>query len=257
MYGVGAPPSSNITVETIVTVAPPALPVYVQPDAPGPEYIWTPGYWAYDNFFEDYYWVPGTWVRAPRPGYLWTPGYWYWGGGRFIFSQGYWGSHIGFYGGINYGWGYSGRGYRRNVTNVTNITNNTTSYSGGPGGIKAQPTTEERAAMKEKHIPATAEQKMHVQAARKNPALRASMNHGKPAIAATARLGVFKGKGVVEAKQAGAFYNKTNASAKRAAAKHAAAKHKPAPRPHKKPKPEENPKGEIKKPEDLKDQSGQ
>jgi hypothetical protein len=48
-----------------ITVAPPALPVYVQPVCPGENYIWTPGYWAYSDDDEDYYWVPGTWVLVP------------------------------------------------------------------------------------------------------------------------------------------------------------------------------------------------
>ncbi len=221
MYGNGAPnPTPQVTV---VTIPPPALPVYVQPDPPDSNYIWTPGYWRYDYFFQDYYWVPGTWVLAPTPGYLWTPGYWGWSRGHFVFNDGYWGVHIGFYGGINYGHGYGGRGFsgggwnngtfvnrRVNETNITiNITNNNSSFNGGAGGVQAQPTSQERAAMHERHVPATAEQKIQVQAARKNPALRASANHGKPAIAATARPGVFKGKGVVAAKRAGAFYNKT------------------------------------------------
>ena len=46
--------------------APPALPVYEQPLCPGEGYLWTPGYWAYDNDYGDYYWVPGTWVMAPE-----------------------------------------------------------------------------------------------------------------------------------------------------------------------------------------------
>ena len=57
-----------------VAVGPPALPVYVQPIAPGPGYIWTPGYWAWSP--DGYYWVPGTWVLPPEVGFLWTPGYW-------------------------------------------------------------------------------------------------------------------------------------------------------------------------------------
>ena len=94
-----------------VSFGPPALPVYEQPICPEDGYIWTPGYWAYDDD-DGYYWVPGTWVEAPQPGYLWTPGYWGWGDeGVFIFHDGYWGEHVGFYGGINYGYGYSGRGY--------------------------------------------------------------------------------------------------------------------------------------------------
>src|ERR1700752_3690639 len=94
-------------VSVSVTIAPPPLPVYVQPVCPGEGYIWTPGYWAYD---EDagYYWVPGTWVLAPRVGYLWTPGYWGWERGGYLWHVGYWGPHVGFYGGGNYGFGFGG-----------------------------------------------------------------------------------------------------------------------------------------------------
>ena len=31
--------------------------------------------------------------------------------GVFVFHRGYWGTHVGFYGGVNYGFGYIGRGY--------------------------------------------------------------------------------------------------------------------------------------------------
>ena len=92
-----------------VAFGPPALPVYEQPICPGDGYIWTPGYWAWDG--NEYYWVPGTWVEAPEVGYLWTPGYWGWGDNAFFFHEGYWGPHVGFYGGINYGFGYGGYGY--------------------------------------------------------------------------------------------------------------------------------------------------
>ena len=47
-----------------VRIGPPPLPVYTQPLCPGEGYIWTPGYWAWDDD-EGYYWVPGTWVLAP------------------------------------------------------------------------------------------------------------------------------------------------------------------------------------------------
>ena len=99
---------SNAAVYLSVTIAPPALPVYEQPLIPGPGYIWTPGYWAWGP--EGYYWVPGTWVLAPFAGALWTPGYWGWGEGAYIWHAGYWGPHVGFYGGISYGFGYTGFG---------------------------------------------------------------------------------------------------------------------------------------------------
>src|SRR5262252_8074275 len=47
-----------------VSFGPPVLPVYAQPVAPGPGYIWAPGYWGWSG--DDYYWVPGTWVIAPQ-----------------------------------------------------------------------------------------------------------------------------------------------------------------------------------------------
>ncbi len=102
------PASSFAGVFLSITVAPPILPVYAQPVCPGDGYLWTPGYWAYGE--AGYFWVPGTWVLAPRPGFLWTPGYWGWGGGFYAWHGGYWGPHVGFYGGVNYGYGYGGVG---------------------------------------------------------------------------------------------------------------------------------------------------
>src|SRR5260221_1491072 len=89
-----------------ITIAPPELPVYEQPEIPAPGYIWTPGYWAYGP--DGYFWVPGTWVEPPAVGLLWTPGYWGWHDGNYGWNAGYWGPHIGFYGGVNYGYGYGG-----------------------------------------------------------------------------------------------------------------------------------------------------
>jgi len=91
------------------TEAPPPLPQYVQPPAPGDGYIWTPGYWAWGPY--GYYWVPGVWVEPPYESALWTPGYWGFYGGRYLWYPGHWGFHIGWYGGINYGFGYVGFGY--------------------------------------------------------------------------------------------------------------------------------------------------
>ena len=100
---------AQIAVGISVHIGPPALPVYAQPVCPGVGYIWTPGYWSYGP--DGYFWVPGTWVMAPTPGLLWTPGYWGWAGGVYVWHGGYWGPHVGFYGGINYGFGYGGVGF--------------------------------------------------------------------------------------------------------------------------------------------------
>jgi WXXGXW repeat (2 copies) len=208
------PVASFAQVSVAITIAPPELPVYAQPICPGDGYIWTPGYWAYGP--DGYYWVPGTWVEPPQVGFLWTPGYWGWGGAAFIFHEGYWGPHVGFYGGINYGYGYVGRGYEGgrwdgghfyynravNNVNVTVVHNvyetrvtethvTRVSYNGGHGGIEERPTREEETYSHERHDPPREVQTQHVEAARANPELRASANHGKPPIAATSKPGAF------------------------------------------------------------------
>jgi hypothetical protein len=212
-----------------VRFGPPALPIYAQPLCPGPGFMWTPGYWGW-NDDGGYYWVPGTWVVAPV-GLLWTPGYWGWGGGFYAWHAGYWGPHIGFYGGINYGFGYGGVGfvggewrggaffYNRAVTNVsvTSVTNvythtvvvneNHTAFNGGEGGLAARPTPAEEAAEHEQHTPALAEQTQHEHLASQNRANFASENHGSPAVAATARAGDFSSHSAVSARAAGSEYH--------------------------------------------------
>jgi WXXGXW repeat (2 copies) len=207
-----------------IVIAPPVLPVYVQPAIPAPGYIWTPGYWAYGT--DDYYWVPGTWVQPPTVGLLWTPGYWGWNNGVYAWNVGYWGPTIGFYGGVNYGFGYGGVGYEGgawrggvfsynrtvnnfggvNITNVYNktviVNNNRVAFNGGAGGIATRPTLQEQAAMREQHTPATALQAQHEHTASLSRENFASVNHGAPAVAATSRAGEFSGRGVVGARGA-------------------------------------------------------
>jgi hypothetical protein len=221
--------AASAQIRITVGFGPPALPVYEQPICPGDGYIWTPGYWAWDG--DDYYWVPGTWILAPEVGFLWTPPWWGWDSGVFLFHEGFWGPHIGFYGGINYGFGYFGTGfvggrwdgghffYNRsvaniNVVNIHNVYNETinihneshVSFNGGQGGIEARASSEEEAAMRDRHVGPIASQTQHVEAARGNPELRASSNHGRPPIAATARPGDFKGS-AVPAREAGGEYH--------------------------------------------------
>ena len=103
------PAALSAQVAVAIHIGPPALPVYEQPPCPVEGNIWTPGYWGYGP--AGYYWVPGVWVAPPRVGVLWTPGYWGFGGGIYAWHAGYWGPHVGFYGGINYGYGYGGVGF--------------------------------------------------------------------------------------------------------------------------------------------------
>jgi hypothetical protein len=191
------------------TQAPPELPEYDQPPAPGPGYIWTPGYWAWGP--GGYYWVPGAWVEAPYYGALWTPPYWGWYGGRYRFHHGYWGRHVGYYGGIDYGFGYIGIGYfggywsgnnfyyNRAVTRVGGgirtvyerpvVYNNVrygdrpvnrVSYNGGRGGINVQPRPAEIAAMRERHdAPMTVQRQARVEASQ-NRGQTFAANHGRP-----------------------------------------------------------------------------
>ncbi len=202
-----APEPGRAATVVSITVAPPPLPVYAQPPIPAPGYLWIPGYWAWDG--DDYYWVPGYWERPPRVGLLWTPGYWAWNNGIYVYRTGYWGRTVGFYGGVNYGYGYTGIGYaggywrgrtlyyNRSVTNINiNITNvyerpvtvrpgPRVSYNGGQGGLGDRPSPQQISAASH-GLPPTLAQRQHVQSAATNPAMRSRANHGMPAVGAIA-----------------------------------------------------------------------
>jgi hypothetical protein len=133
-----------------------------------------------------------------------------------LWHEGYWGPEVGFYGGIDYGFGYGGVGYlggewrggafayntsvsRVNVTiihntysrSVPNARPGGAAYNGGKGGIERQPTAAERTAEGERRSGPTSDQTQHYEAAKANPAEHYSTNHGKPAVAATAKPGDF------------------------------------------------------------------
>lgn len=190
--------------------APPPLPTYDQPEAPAPDYIWTPGYWYYAP--AGYYWVPGVWCAPPYYGALWTPGYWFFSRGVFHYHPGYWGPYVGFYGGINYGFGYVGTGYyggywrdhhfhyntavnRVNVTRITNVYNRTVivnnytrvSYNGGRGGLTARPTMSELVAARQTRTPPMSQQVQNRHIAAQNRAQFYNVNRGRPTITAAPR----------------------------------------------------------------------
>src|SRR5207249_1725276 len=172
-----------------INIPPPVLPVVEQPPCPAEGYIWTPGYWAYG--VEGYYWVPGVWVPPPQVGLIWTPPWWGFNNNVYVFHEGYWGPSVGFYGGINYGYGYFGHGYEggrwdggrfyynravnnvnvtviHNVyeTRVTNVNVTRVSYNGPNGGINERPRPDEEAAARQRHLPPVPVQHQHIQAAR-------------------------------------------------------------------------------------------
>ena len=209
------PASSYAGVFISVGFAPPVLPVYVQPPCPQPGLMWTPGYWAYGD--DGYYWVPGAWVPAPYEGALWTPPYWGWEGGLYVMHTGYWGPHVGYYGGVNYGFGYMGVGFvggewrghefayntavvhvnntvihntyvnETIVHNTTIVNNNRVAYSGGPGGIRHEPTPVEQQAMHESHVAPTSYQQQHMETARTDRTAYFKANNGRPQNVAVAR----------------------------------------------------------------------
>ena len=202
------PATSFAGVFISVGFAPPILPVYDQPPCPEEGLMWMPGYWAYGD--EGYFWVPGTWVPAPYEGALWTPPYWGWSEGIYVFHPGYWGEHVGYYGGVNYGYGYMGVGfvggmwrghdfvYNRAVMRVddryvrntyedrTIVERNTivneghVAFSGGPGGIRHEAMPEERVGEHENHLGATSFQASHESSAMGDRNSYATQNGGHP-----------------------------------------------------------------------------
>jgi hypothetical protein len=160
---------------------------------------------------------------------LWTPGYWGWVDDRYFWHAGYWGPTVGFYGGINYGFGYFGIGflgghwdhdrffYNRAVNNfggvrITNVYNapvrnvgaTRVSFNGGRGGTAARPNAAQQAAAQERHVGLTSVQSEHEHAASQNRAFLSSVNHGRPTVGATAHAATFSGSGVVNTRGAGA-----------------------------------------------------
>jgi len=154
---------------------PPPLPDEEQPVNSQEGALWTPGYWSWGG--ERYVWVPGAWVQPPQVGMLWTPGYWGSVGGYYRFHPGYWGPRVGYYGGINYGFGYTGAGfvggrwvgnsfaYNRAVSNV-----NTRAIHNTYNETVVNHVTSSRVSLEAPHIAQAPLQRQYSQAAAKIPA---------------------------------------------------------------------------------------
>jgi WXXGXW repeat (2 copies) len=65
------PTSGNTTV--VVQSAPPPQ-VEVIPVTPGPDYVWTPGFWSWNS--GAWIWIGGYWHYPSRPGHVWIGGHW-------------------------------------------------------------------------------------------------------------------------------------------------------------------------------------
>jgi hypothetical protein len=144
----------------------------------------------------------------------------------YVFHPGYWGRHVGYYGGINYGFGYMGVGFvggmwhghdfryntavmrvgdgprwgrdrvyvdRTIVERNTIVNDRHIAFNGGRDGIHYEPRPEERNAMHEQHMGATAVQQQHFQAARSDRSSYARNNSGHPQNAAVDRPMGFHG----------------------------------------------------------------
>jgi hypothetical protein len=211
---------ANSLVDTESDQPPPDLFDYDQPFSPGALYLWTPGYWAHSPV--GFFWVPGQWTIAPFYGALWTPPYWGFNGGRYLFHGGYWGTHVGFYGGVNYGFGYIGTGYfggfwrdhdfyynravsRVDPATVATVYSHTvvyhgvtygpgitryTSYNGGHGGLKVRPVPTELVAARETHLPENPGQAVRRRLEANNAESYFSANQGHPRMAAFVRPAV-------------------------------------------------------------------
>jgi len=195
-----------------VSLMPPPLPAYDQPPCPDQNLVWVPGYWAWNQ--RSYYWVPGAWVEPPFAGAMWTPGHWNWSHHPFTLYTwlgGYWSFHVGYYGGVNYGYGYGGYGYSGGVWHgslfaynleIVRVDNrwvretfrdpglvdrgyiereNHSGFNGGPGGVNYHISPEEQAVEHEKHWEPTGFQQQYESRFRDDQAYWYNTNHGQPA----------------------------------------------------------------------------
>lgn len=203
--------SAQVTIGFTIGQAPPPLPYYTQPALSEPGQVWEPGYWAWGP--AGYYWVPGTWVTPPSANLYWTPGYWDYSNGGYAWNTGYWAPQVGYYGGINYGYGYYGTGFNGGYWRNNAFYYNTavaavnphvirrvyvnragipvavrTRYSfNGPGGVIRRPTARELIVMRGHHIVATPVQVAHARFAAQNHELLYTVNRGRPATLAVVR----------------------------------------------------------------------
>ena len=83
-----APASAAPRARVFVRIGPPAPLVEARIAAPGPGYLWVPGYYTWDG--SAYIWTAGRWTLRPRKGALWVPGHWQRERRGWFFIEGHW-----------------------------------------------------------------------------------------------------------------------------------------------------------------------
>lgn len=78
------PPAGAVFVES----RPPAYRAEVIGVAPGPDFVWIGGYWAWGG--ADYNWVPGRWIARPYSRAVWVPGRWRSHRHNWYWAEGHW-----------------------------------------------------------------------------------------------------------------------------------------------------------------------
>jgi len=79
----GGPPPA----ETVVAEAPPPPQTEVIVTAPGPEYVWVPGYWAWNG---RWVWIGGRWGSRPHPHAVWVGPRYVRRAHGYVYVHGYW-----------------------------------------------------------------------------------------------------------------------------------------------------------------------
>jgi hypothetical protein len=71
-----------------VRIGPPAPVIEARIVAPGPRYVWIPGFYRWGGAV--YAWVPGRWELPPRPRAYFVPGHWARDRRGWYFVEGHW-----------------------------------------------------------------------------------------------------------------------------------------------------------------------
>ena len=86
---VPAQPGATTTGPAVAEQAPPPPQVEVVPVAPGPDYVWLPGYWSI-GVGGSWVWIGGHYGLPPRPHAIGVGGHWGRRGRDYVWIGGHW-----------------------------------------------------------------------------------------------------------------------------------------------------------------------